>query len=713
MKSFKRYKALLYIVLALGVAGIAWALRWRAVTTLSIDYGEDDYLRAGQQYAALIRSGDWTGFTQTNYRPEHPPLAKMIYGASLLTTPEKPLLPDLSSSEGPNQYIPRTILKTGRMVSALFGTLAAFLLALVNPLAGLFLSIQTTTIKYTSEVMLEAVPALFSFASVLCYVQAKRKISDSHTPTRINSWQIFSAIFLGLTAASKYIYCVVGIAILIDWFVHSRENESTRRFFLHAGLWGLIAIVVFFAADPFLWPSPVARLESSVLFNAGYSTGTHVQEAGFPIWQPFIWMSKSVPWQGDRPAFMIALDALLFLLAVLGISRLWRKERLYVIWLGVATVFLLLWQTKWPQYILILTVPLSLAAAEGFVALVFQPVRQWLSQGRDRKSRKASAPLKELRQAMPWLLPGLLAFAILTLVPLVFQFGISLTSFNTASIRDGLHGGLWQAILGGLTGKLPITFSRGPSQQVSYLGLQAYPYVMESIVGGDLLFTNMMWTVLSVFFQTALGLGIALLLWQRGALFRKFWQAFFILPWAIPEFIGALLWANVLRPEWGWLALAVQKFGPKFPFAFLNNWDNSNVLLLVLLIPAVWYGFPFMMLAARAGLKMIPTDVFDAAAIDGANAIETFSFVTWPLLQPLIIPAIIVRSIFAFNQFYLFQAFFGPRDIGTLANISYNVFYSGQFFASAVINVIAVALLVGFVWLFNHWSKASEGVAYA
>jgi ABC-type sugar transport system permease subunit len=140
--------------------------------------------------------------------------------------------------------------------------------------------------------------------------------------------------------------------------------------------------------------------------------------------------------------------------------------------------------------------------------------------------------------------------------------------------------------------------------------------------------------------------------------------------------------------------------------------------LIVLLIAAIWYGFPFMMLAASAGLKLVPVEVFDAAQLDGANAWQTFRHVTWPLLMPLVMPAIIIRGIFAFNQFYLFQAFY--TGDGTLAALSYNIFNpsgffgnNGQFAVSAVLNIITMLILIGFVVLFNRWSKAGEGVTYA
>jgi ABC-type sugar transport system permease subunit len=215
-------------------------------------------------------------------------------------------------------------------------------------------------------------------------------------------------------------------------------------------------------------------------------------------------------------------------------------------------------------------------------------------------------------------------------------------------------------------------------------------------------------------------LGAALLLWQRGVRLSKFWQAVFILPWAIPEMIGALLWLNIFSPETGWLALAVKDLGENIPFGFFNGWENSaDLWLVIFLLAAMWYGFPFMMLASSVGLKMIPRAVFDAAAMDGATSGQTFRLVTWPLLRPLLIPAMIVRAIFSFNQFYLFQTF-GFAD-STLATMSYNVFNptggfrgpQGQFAASAVINIIAVIILMILVLLFNRWSKASEGVTYA
>ncbi len=66
---------------------------------------------------------------------------------------------------------------------------------------------------------------------------------------------------------------------------------------------------------------------------------------------------------------------------------MWQKERVYVLWLGAALLFLLVWPTKWPQYILVLTAPLGLAAAEGVRALVVEPVKGAWARRKERRIR--------------------------------------------------------------------------------------------------------------------------------------------------------------------------------------------------------------------------------------------------------------------------------------------------------------------------------------
>jgi len=196
-------------------------------------------------------------------------------------------------------------------------------------------------------------------------------------------------------------------------------------------------------------------------------------------------------------------------------------------------------------------------------------------------------------------------------------------------------------------------------------------------------------------------------------------RAIYILPWAIPEFVGALIWAQMFDPRFGWLSSAGRSFPQRLDFPLLlrlaTAWQEDPLIaLLVLVIAATWFGFPFMMLAATAGLKMIPVEVSDAAAIDSAGVWHRFRLITWPLLLPLLVPAIIIRSIFTFNQFYLYYVRQPPFPATTFAVSSFFLIGSaGQYALSAAINLFTVLVLVVLVLWFDRRSKATEGVTYA
>ncbi len=296
---------------------------------------------------------------------------------------------------------------------------------------------------------------------------------------------------------------------------------------------------------------------------------------------------------------------------------------------------------------------------------------------------------------------------------------MALTDFSSLSIKDGLQGGVWRAVWQGLTGQakpVPVDSLLGGarSKTVNYAG----PGLLARLfLGGmpDVLVFDMLWTVLSVALQAILGVLAALLLHHPGVRFKRWWRVIFILPWAIHEFVGALFWMRIFEPRFGWLVLARNLPWSAQPPVWI---ENPNFTLPSLLIAATWYGFPFIMLAATAALKLIPAEVYDAAAIDGASRWAQFRHVTWPLLFPLLLPAIVVRSIFAFNQFYLFYVLQTDFPLLTFATLVYYRFNptggygGGQFAVAAAINLFTVLVLLVWMVSFDRWSKASEGVTY-
>ena len=211
----KHVTRLLTISAVIAVAAIALSVRLRAVRLLPIDYDEDDYLAVAQRYAQLVAAGDMRGIVDYGFNYEHPPLTKLAYGLAILPLPAAPLIPEQTSPNiPPARSLPQPQFRVARTLSAALGTLEVLALAVISPLAGLFLAANTWTIKYTSQIMLEPLPTLTSMLAVLFYFRAKRNPVSGRNG--FPSWLVLSAVALGLTAASKYTYCIVGLAILAD-----------------------------------------------------------------------------------------------------------------------------------------------------------------------------------------------------------------------------------------------------------------------------------------------------------------------------------------------------------------------------------------------------------------------------------------------------------------------------------------------------------------
>jgi ABC-type sugar transport system permease subunit len=734
-------RRILTLLAILAVVSLALFLRLRAAALIPVDYDEDDYLGAAQRYAGFIRQGDLQAMIDFDYNYEHPLLTKLVYAAALLPLPEAPLIPLEDSTRPPNPDLPAEQFLAVRRLNVALSTLQVLLLALLDPFAGLFLGMSTYQLKYSVQIMLEALPSLFSALAALAYLRWLKGWQQLQRP-RLDGWLALSGLALGVTVAAKYTYGIAGLAILLDaglrlwqaWRAgfpagaidqqsagKARQPASASPFlpaFLPLLAWGGLALLVFFALDPRLWNDPAGRLLQSLTYHVGYAQSAHVTQYNLPAWQPLVYLAGPVQWHPG--AFIFMLDLYVTVFAVLGLRRAWRQGRVFVLWLLIGLVFLIFWPTKWPQYILMITTPLAVAAGLGFRAAIWEPLGRIFGRARAEGSNRAApagraAPAyRRGGGALPWLLPGALFLSLLVLFPLIFQGAIALTDFNAISIRDGLQGGVFRAVWGGLSGQEQALsfdpFEGSRASRVRYAG----PSLLLAIFGGglpDLIAFNVLWVLLSVGLSTLLGIGAAMLLNQPGVRLRLFWQALFILPWAIPEFVGALVWLRLLEPKIGWLYTS-----QRLPAGIaLGDWASSpEKTLFVLLVAGVWTGFPFIMLAAIAGLKLAPPEVYDAAAIDGAGGWRLFRSITWPLLLPLVAPAIIIRAIFAFNQFYLFISMQTEYPSFTFATLSYYVFnYGGQYAVSAALNLFTVGALVLLVLGFDRLTKASEGVTYA
>ena len=367
------------LVLVLAIVLLAAVLRGLAVARLPVDFDEPVYTEAGLVYAAAIRAGDLS-LLRLDPAPEHPGLVKLVYGGVFLLSPslwegmEDPLPNPLPGGEGT------------RGTSAVVGVVHVLLLALVSPVAGALLAVHSYTVKYTAQVYLEALPMFTATLCVLSYMMARKSSRKGRQggkerqeesswrslppwrPLREPFFWSISAVALGLTAAGKYIYAVAGLAVAADYLWRLAAERRPRGLLVLLG-WGGLAVLAFFAANPALWPDPFGGLLDSLAFHTAYSQSAHVQQSGYPWYQPFVWLVAPMPVMWHPGIIVTPLDPLIALLGVVGLrpmARAWDgRGRVIVLWWGIGLLFALLWPTKWPQYSLIMTAPMCLCAAAG------------------------------------------------------------------------------------------------------------------------------------------------------------------------------------------------------------------------------------------------------------------------------------------------------------------------------------------------------------
>lgn len=155
---------------------------------------------------------------------------------------------------------------------------------------------------------------------------------------------------------------------------------------------------------------------------------------------------------------------------------------------------------------------------------------------------------------------------------------------------------------------------------------------------------TVLWTASNVFLHVAIGVVLALILSQARLRFRAVYRVLFIIPWAMPSYITALIWKGMFHPEFG----AVNALLGTPGFSWMNQFWSA---FLANLITNTWLGFPFMMVTALGGLTAIPKDLYEAAALDGAGPWKRFTSITLPLLRPTLAPAIVLGTVWTFNMF--------------------------------------------------------------
>jgi len=323
--------------------------------------------------------------------------------------------------------------------------------------------------------------------------------------------------------------------------------------------------------------------------------------------------------------------------------------------------------------------------------------------------------LKESRTAWLYVAPAGIVMLFVTLFPYLFQFWMALTDYRVRNLRFNL-----------------LDSATWDKYAPPFVGLQNFVKIITSQLAienynfGRLLLFNVTWTVTNVFFHVALGVVIALVLNSKMLIGRRIYRALFVLPWAMPGYIVALTWRNMYDDRFGafnqllvvinnwlgtglptdtrWLRVAQPPIGGLLSFLPLAFY--------CVLLTNVWLGWPFMSVVATGALQAIPEELYEAASIDGASGWQQLWKITIPLIRPAMVPAIMLGTIWTFNQFNVIYFIseggpFGRTEL--LITQAFKLVYEQRLYGvAAAFSIVVFLILLTFTLINNRITRATE-----
>lgn len=231
------------------------------------------------------------------------------------------------------------------------------------------------------------------------------------------------------------------------------------------------------------------------------------------------------------------------------------------------------------------------------------------------------------------------------------------------------------------------------------------------------------WTVifacLTVLFTLAVGLVLASLVQWDELKGKAIYRMLLILPYAVPAFISILIFKGLFNQSFGEINQLLEGF-----FNFKVDWFTDPYMAkTMILIVNTWLGYPYIMILCMGLLKSIPSDLYEASAIDGATPIDNFFKITLPLMIKPLTPLLIASFAFNFNNFVLIQLLTNgaPDIIGSstpaghtdlLVSYTYRIAFEGgggQDFGLASAIATLIFIVVGALALLNlHVSKKQQ-----
>jgi arabinogalactan oligomer/maltooligosaccharide transport system permease protein len=249
-----------------------------------------------------------------------------------------------------------------------------------------------------------------------------------------------------------------------------------------------------------------------------------------------------------------------------------------------------------------------------------------------RGSREAKQRLKTTLRAYLWLSPLIICLAIIVVYPLVNGLILSFTNADQTNIAEQI---------GAIS--YPATYK--------FIGLQNYITIVRNwfTPGSDenhVIIQTIIWIVANSVFHFVIGLGLALIL-NRKMRFRGLYRTLLMVPWAMPQFVAAFAWRFLYNQQGGYIDALLQALHlPAIDWGSDPAWALTSVIIV-----NIWLGIPFMTVTLLGGLQSIPSELYEAASMDGTSRWQRFRYITLPMLRPVAFLVTLLDVIWTFNVF--------------------------------------------------------------
>ena len=291
---------------------------------------------------------------------------------------------------------------------------------------------------------------------------------------------------------------------------------------------------------------------------------------------------------------------------------------------------------------------------------------------------------KRYLQSYAWSAPSLVLIGLMVVFPILYTFYISLTNMNVYHWFD-----------------------------FTVVGLDNYVRALFVFDSGFLsaLLATVGWTAVNMALQLVIAFVLANLLNIRQLRLRKLYKTILMFPWAMPGYVGILLWkTGMFNTQFGLLNQWMQRLG----FAAVR-WLASDIsAFLCCTVVNLWLALPFMIMIMDGALQSIDRSYYESARLDGAGAFARARYITIPAMRPIIAPAVIITVFTTFKQFdvvYLLTQQAGAKTgsgFHTILTYAYeNAFITNNYGYSSAISLIIFGLLLLFSVKFQRKEEAA------